>query len=138
MSGDEGYVPNELLGRLVGRSIVAVHFVTYYLDLQFDGPVGEQPSLVCEELPVVVEAGVRLREDQPGYADSLRKLIGQFVVATEERTGLGLTLTFTAGTTLVIHPTREQLLGPEIAHLNGFLDRQWMCWRPGEESFEDL
>ncbi|MFI9818690.1 hypothetical protein [Saccharothrix variisporea] len=39
---------------------------------------------------------------------------------------------------LTLHPTRDEVPGPEIALLNGFTDRQWMCWRPGEDSFEDL
>ena len=30
------------------------------------------------------------------------------------------------------------MLGPEIALLSGFVDGRWMCWRPGEESFDDL
>jgi hypothetical protein len=37
-----------------------------------------------------------------------------------------------------LYPPAGDLAGPEIALLPGFEDRQWMCWRPGEESFEDL
>ena len=37
-----------------------------------------------------------------------------------------------------IHPSNDELEGPEIALLSGFDDGAWMCWRPGEESFEDL
>jgi hypothetical protein len=39
---------------------------------------------------------------------------------------------------IVVRPTREDLTGPEIALLGGFEDQRWMCWRPGEDSFEDL
>lgn len=47
------------------------------------------------------------------------------------------TLEFDEGT-IRIHPALEELDGPEIAMLGGFDDRAWMCWRPGEDSFEDL
>ncbi|GGL07446.1 hypothetical protein GCM10011588_22440 [Nocardia jinanensis] len=29
---------------------------------------------------------------------------------------------------IVIHPALTELVGPEIAMLNGFTDRHWMCW----------
>jgi hypothetical protein len=37
-----------------------------------------------------------------------------------------------------VHPKADEVPGPEIALLNGFKDGHWMCWRPGEDSFEDL
>ncbi|MET8860251.1 hypothetical protein [Streptomyces sp. NPDC004579] len=37
-----------------------------------------------------------------------------------------------------LHPAASELVGPEIAMLNGFADQRWMVWRPGEEAFEDL
>lgn len=73
----------------------------------------------------------------PGYADALRALIPREVVATSEKTGSGLRVQFDDGE-IVLHPRFDELTGPEIALLNGFDDREWMCWRPGEHSFEDL
>jgi hypothetical protein len=58
-------------------------------------------------------------------------------VATSEATGRGLSVDFAEGS-LTLHPSRDELVGPEIAMLRGFEDRAWMVWRPGEESFEDL
>ena len=43
-----------------------------------------------------------------------------------------------ASGTVVLHPRFDDCAGPEIAYLSGFADGQWMCWRPGEESFEDV
>jgi hypothetical protein len=59
------------------------------------------------------------------------------VIATAERTGLGLRIEFGAGA-IRLHPEIDQMAGPEIALLSGFTDGRWMCWRPGEESFEDV
>ena len=56
---------------------------------------------------------------------------------TEEATGIGLRIKLDNGT-LELHPALADIEGPEIAVLNGFIDGEWMCWRPGEESFEDL
>jgi hypothetical protein len=58
-------------------------------------------------------------------------------VDTREETGLGLVVHFESGK-VVVHPSRDDLEGPEIAMLSGFEDRRWMVWRPGEDSFEDL
>jgi hypothetical protein len=71
------------------------------------------------------------------YADALCSLIAGTVVRTEETTGTGLRIELDKGH-LVLHPAHADLVGPEIALLQGFVDKQWMCWRPGEEPFEDL
>jgi hypothetical protein len=63
--------------------------------------------------------------------------IGQSVAATAEATGQGLSVDFAMGS-VSLHPSRDEVVGPEIAMLSGFEDRAWMVWRPGEESFEDL
>lgn len=67
----------------------------------------------------------------------MRALIPGQVVATVEETGRGLRIAFADGT-ICLHPRPEDVVGPEIALLNGFEDRRWRCRRPGEESFEDL
>ena len=95
------------------------------------------PVMNCDAMPTV-EAGERtLSDGAQGYADALRGLIPGLVERTHEETGVGLRIEFSNGA-IVLHPGRETLAGPEIALLTGFQDRRWMCWRPGEESFEDL
>jgi hypothetical protein len=56
---------------------------------------------------------------------------------TGGKTGVGLVIEFDSGI-VQIYPSHEQLEGPEIALLAGFEDGARMCWRHGEETFEDL
>jgi len=95
------------------------------------------PVLNCDVLPVVERGTKTLRAEDVGYADALWGLIPAVVRQTHEATGLGLRIEFEAGA-ITLHPSLDELRGPEIALLQGFEDRSWMCWRPGEESFEDL
>ncbi|SJM55300.1 hypothetical protein [Gulosibacter sp. 10] len=138
MSG-RGYVPGELLGRLVGRRLNAVVFSMDVVMLWFDGDErgSGNVTLHCDYPPEVEYRGVRRRERDAGYADALRRLIPEEVTGTVEKTGTGLVVRFASGR-LVIHPSREERWGYEIATLSGFADRSWMCWRPGEDGFEDL
>lgn len=122
------YIANELLTRLVGCRLYSVQFVVDCVQLRFDGPTTDMPVINCDVRPAV--------ETKRGR-DTLRSLIGQDVRSTAERTGVGLRLTFDGGT-IVIHPAPADLTGPEIAYLSGFQDGSWMCWRPGEDSVEDL
>lgn len=131
------YVPNELLGRLVGFRLFSVQFVMDYVQLRFDGPSPDMPVLNCDVMPTVEIGAEALIDGQTGYADALRLLIPGVVQRTQEGTGLGLRIEFEAGA-IVVHPTVQDLTGPEIALLGGFDDGRWMCWRPGEDSFEDL
>lgn len=138
MSPDpSSYVPNELLGRLVGTRLYSVQFVHDYVQLRFEGQGENMPVMNCDAMPVVEAGGQTLSDGEQGYADALRGLIPNFVQRTQEETGVGLRIEFPDGA-IVLHPDREALTGPEIALLTGFEDRAWMCWRPGEESFEDL
>jgi hypothetical protein len=130
-------VPNELLGRLVGFRLYSVQFVMDYVQLRFDGPTEDMPVLNCDVMPAVESSTGEVIPGQLGYADALRALIPGEVVATSEATGSGLRIEFETAT-IALHPRFDDLTGPEIAVLSGFQDRQWMCWRPGEESFEDL
>jgi len=132
-----GYVPNELLGRLVGARLYSVQFVYDYVQLQFDCPGGDLPVLTCDAMPAVTVVHGAYTDGQPGYADALRSLITATVISTEEAVGVGLRLELDTGA-LSLHPAPAELTGPEIATLNGFADRRWMCWRPGEDSFEDI
>lgn len=132
------YVPNELLSELVGGRLVAVTFVLdSYLKLQFDNA-----NMNIEVWPAVHYGGRVWRGADLGYGDCLRHLCGSKVEATSERTGDGLRIKLEAGE---IHddPARDEV-HVEIALLQ--LTRapgeskpgEWMCWRPGEESFEHL
>jgi hypothetical protein len=131
------YVPNELLGRLVGCRLFSVQFVLDYVQLRFDGPQDDMPVLNCSAMPVIERYDEAIADGQTGYAGALRGLIPNVVQRTREETGIGLRIEFDDGA-IVLHPDRDELTGPEIAYLHGFGDRSWMCWRPGEESFEDL
>ena len=133
------YVPNQLLGRLVGRRLTAVVFSMDYVMLWFDGDVasGDNVVLNCDVYPSVEYRGISYAEPDPGYGDALRALVAQEVTSTAEQTGIGIVLSFLTGR-LMVHPTLDELEGPEIAMLSGFEDQSWMVWRPGEESFRDL
>lgn len=133
------YVPNELLGRLVGRRLNAVVFTMDYAMLWFDGDDhgGRNVTLHCFDFPVVERGGATWRESDPGYGDALRAFIPEEVEATAEATGTGIVVGFPSGR-LTVHPAPEEDQGYEIAMLDGFADGAWMCWRPGEDSFEDL
>jgi hypothetical protein len=131
------YVQNELLGRLVGFRLYSVEFVMDYVQLRFDGPSADMPVLNCDVMPMVEQGDRSVIEGHLGYADALRNLIPRVVRRTREETGTGLRIEFDDGA-IVINPTFDALVGPEIALLQGFEDGAWMCWRPGEESFENL
>ncbi|NUT96390.1 MAG: hypothetical protein HOY78_30620 [Saccharothrix sp.] len=131
------YVPNPSLGRLVGARLYSVRFVHDYLQLHFDTLGPDQPVLTCDVLPAAIVDHHRHTHSRPGYADALRSLIGTTVLATDDTTGTGLRIELDGGS-LVLHPTPAEVGGPEIATLTGFTDGQWMCWRPGEDSFEYL
>ena len=136
-SQHSGYIPNALLGRLVGFRLYSVQFVMDYVQLHFDGPTEDMPVLNCDVLPVVETSAGLVAAGQVGYADALRACIPGRVVATVEETGRGLRIEFVEAA-ICLHPKVGEVPGPEIALLSGFKDGHWMCWRPGEESFEDL
>lgn len=134
------YVPNELLGRLVGMRLLSVEFILDYVVLRFDGDAA-QPNAVlsCDVVPhAEASDGARLRDGQSGYVRTLRSLIGHDVTATSEGMGGGLRVEIAGRGAVVIDPAMEELTGPEIAMLSGFPDNAWMVWRPGEEAFEHL
>ena len=51
ISPAEPYVPNALLGRLVGFRLYSGQFVMDYVQLRFDGPTEDMPVLNCDVLP---------------------------------------------------------------------------------------
>ena len=133
-----GYVFNSLLGRLVGYRLYSVEFVLDYVQLQFDVfPTADMPMLTCEVNPTVIASGRTITPSGQGWADALVALVGQDVTATHEAVGTGISIELETGT-IRLHPSSDELVGPEIATLNGFTDGQWMCWRPTEEAFEYL
>lgn len=132
------YVPNTLLSRLIGDRLVAVTFVLdSYLQLQFD-----EARMNVEVWPVVTFEGRTWNGSDLGYGDSLRRLCGGTVVGTSEKTGDGLSISLSTGE-IHINPALEEVHA-EIALLQtrGTPELgepgEWMCWRPGEESFEHL
>lgn len=131
------YVPNELLSRLVGFRLYSAQFVMGYVQLRFDGPTDDMPVLNCDVMPAVETLDRLVRSGDVGYADALVALIPEEVIGTTEARGSGLRIAFASGT-VVLHPGLDDLVGSEIALLGGFADGQWMCWRPGEDSFDDL
>ncbi|QIS11579.1 hypothetical protein [Nocardia arthritidis] len=132
------HTPNEFLSRLVGCRLFSVVFVMDYVQLCFDSDATEdRPILTCDVFPVVHTESAQLREGEIGYADALRAFIPGQVVATAEAFEVGLRVEFSNGA-IVLRPTYDELVGPEIATLSGFVDRAWMGWRPGEDVFEYL
>jgi hypothetical protein len=132
------YVPNALLSRLVGDRLVAVTFVLdNYMQLQFD-----EANMNVEVWPEVTYGGRTWNASDLGYGDSLRHLCDGTVVATSEKTGDGLRIMLSTGE-IHITPSLDEVYveiallqirgGPELNQPGG-----WMCWRPGEASFEHL
>jgi hypothetical protein len=124
---------------LVGRRLNAVVFSMDYVILWFDGDSGSRNNVTlhCDVYPQVERFGVALSEPDPGYGDALRAFVPEVVTGTAEQTGVGIAIEFASGR-LLLHPSADELAGPEIAMLIGFEDGSWMVWRPGEVSFEDL
>jgi hypothetical protein len=132
------YIPNELLSRLVGCRLFSVVFIMDYMQLCFDSNVSEdRPILTCDVFPVIHKATGRLRDGEVGYGDALRSFIPEQVVATAEAFEAGLRVEFPNGA-IMLRPTYDDLTGPEIATLRGFVNKAWMTWRPGEDAFEYL
>lgn len=132
------YTPNRFLSRLVGHRLYSVRFVFDYVELDFDHEdTSHNPGLTCDVLPHVLSGGRWTAPADPAWAGALRSLIPRQVTATHEATGTGLRLDF-GDDAIRLHPSPEELEGPEIAMLSGFGDGDWMVWRPGEDSFEDL
>ncbi|MBP6996154.1 MAG: hypothetical protein KBB39_08460 [Phycicoccus sp.] len=132
------YVPNALLSRLVGDRLVAVTFVLdSYLQLQLD-----EANMNVEVWPEVGFGGRTWQASDIGYADSLRHVCGGTVVNTSEKTGEGLRIMLSSGE-IHINPALDEVHA-EIAllQMRGSTELgepgEWMCWRPGEESFEHL
>jgi hypothetical protein len=136
------FVDGPLLDRLVGARMHSVQFVLDYLQLHFEiGSDGEDsplaadaPILTCNAWPTVEVEGDRFERQTTGWADALLSLVGQRVVAAHEAPSGGLRVDLDTGS-LVLRPTDAELVGPEIALLQGFADRQWDVWVPGERAF---
>lgn len=131
------YELNSLLSRLVGFKLYSVQFVADYVQLRFEGSTADMPVLTCDVLPTVTLSGQQFSPTETGWANALRELIFQKVTATYEQTGVGIKVDFVTGS-VQLHPTEDELVGPEIARLCGFEDPIFMVWRPGEDAFEDL
>jgi len=132
-------LPDTLLGRLTGRRLTAVAFAMDTVELWFDGDANSHRNVVlqCAVYPTVTLLGSEFVENSVGYGDALRRLVPEEVVSTHESTGAGVQIFLRSGH-ISLHPSAEELNGPEIAMLSGFSDGGWEVWRPGEESFEYL
>ncbi|KWX65538.1 hypothetical protein [Mycobacterium sp. NAZ190054] len=132
------YGYNELLSRLVGYHLQSVQFFPRYLQLAFESAEApDTPVLTCEVLPVVDTPGGPVTSRQPGYADTLRSLIGEPVVETVEASREGLRICF-AQAAVTVRPSVAELRGPVIAMLSDFNDGSSVSWRPGGSAFEYL
>ena len=60
------YVPNELLGRLVGARLYSVQFVHDYVQLRFECPGGDMPVMNCDAMPAVEAGGLTLSDGEVG------------------------------------------------------------------------
>ncbi|MGW4246962.1 hypothetical protein [Nocardia sp. NPDC004722] len=117
---------------MIDLELASVVFVRDYVQLDFDGP-----RLSCFVWPTVDIGGASRSLGYAGYRDALCSFISQPVASTEEAVGTGLVLRFAMGA-VTIHPTPDELRGPEIAMISGFADKSWGVWRPGEDTFADL
>jgi hypothetical protein len=132
-----GYVPNELFGRLVGCRLYSVEFVMDYIQLRFDNVARGQLTLNCYVMPKVERAAEVMRDGDVGYGDAVRALIPGHVRAANDACEAGLRIELDTGS-LVLNPSPDELVGPEIAFLFGFDDHSSMVWRPGEHPFAHL
>ena len=124
-----------LLTRLDGAELAQVWFVRDYVQLIFEDPAGSW-SLQCWVWPRVRVGGQEIAPGEARYRDSLCELIGQQVVSTG--TARGLRVDF-VGAGLVVDPSIDELVGPEIAMLHPLFEQApGMVWRPGEGAFEHL
>jgi hypothetical protein len=60
------YVPNELLGRLVGCRLFSVQSVMDYVQRRFDGLANDVPILNCDVLPAMERGTRTLRSEDVG------------------------------------------------------------------------
>lgn len=124
------------LSFLVGMRLYSIAFVMDYAQLMFDGSPDTRATLNCDVWPTVETARGVTRHGDLGYADALVSLIPGDVVAASVAAGAGLRVELESGA-VVLNPTRDEVVGPEIAMLSG-IDGRWRVWRPGEDAFGHL
>lgn len=131
-----------LLHRLTGAQLISVTFIHDFLELTFeeigkDGQLIDSPRLDCLVWPKIVIAGRETVFGVAGYRDALCECVDASVTAVRDDATSGLQLQF-PDRSLVIRPTIDEVLGPEIALLH-FPDTTGLqVWRPGEEAFAYL
>lgn len=123
------------LSRIVGEELTQVWFVMDDIQLIF----GAADSLQCLVWPRVELRDQVLRIVDPGFRDALCGFLMTDVVAVEERIGLGLIIEF-AGGKIVLAPTRDELVDPEIALFHELFepDTPMDIWEPGDAVFAHL
>jgi hypothetical protein len=131
-------VEDRLLTRLIGFRLYSVQFGLDHVQLRFETDTSpHMPVLNCDALPVLRTDDAVYAPGEPGYADAFLALIAADVTGAIEEAGAGLAVVFKDGTVL-LNPTAEEVLGPEIAMLSGFFDGSSTIWRPGEHPFAEL
>ncbi|MFJ9365864.1 hypothetical protein ACIRRA_15810 [Nocardia sp. NPDC101769] len=85
------------------------------------------------ELNSAVDGPIRVRYRTIGTGPDLLLV---HVLMTTSYSWLDVLVDLTPSGAITLRPTYDKLVGPEIATLAGFVDRAWMCWRPGEAAFE--
>lgn len=124
-----------ILARLIGVELTQVWFVMDHLQLIF----GADDSLQCFVWPRIETDERTLTIATPGYRDELCAFLTTEVTAVVEDPAIGLAVEFAAGR-IVLAPTREELVGPEIAMFHNIspTNRKWQVWEPGDKVFPHL
>jgi len=112
--------PDVLWTHLGEKELEAVTFVRDYVQLVFDNAI-----LTAYAVPSLARDRDVITEDTKGYADALRRLIDEKVVAAKEREDGGLELAFADGSVLRVLPDPSL---PEIAMLQVGDGTVWAVW----------
>ena len=108
---------------LEGEQLSAVTFVRDYVQLHFDGP-----RLTLLTWPVVIAADARCAFGEPGYRDSLCKLIGRIVAGAYVRAEERLQLDFVDAASLVASLRPEAYRAAHIVIFDDEQSKQWAAW----------
>lgn len=124
------------LSFLVGMRLYSVVFVLDHVQLMFDGSRDVPSTLTCCVWPTVETQRAVARHGDVGYADTLASLIPNAVVAASATSGAGIRIEWESAA-VVLNPTPDDLVGPEIAMLRDPWSN-WWAWRPREDVFSHL
>lgn len=108
-----------------GSDLNAVTFVMDYSQLQFSSArldIFVWPKISVNDQLLTIES--------PTYEKELHNLIGQVVTSVVElnESFQGFQIHFGPGQTLIINPSYDEIVGPEIMLCRSTEDHQWMVW----------